>query len=107
MLAQGTFEISRDGKLWHVVFHSESGVPLVDRRRSVLPLLKGTQVVYLRARLFCSVRGKEVCFSQFLRCSINEEPHQLQFLLRSDGSAAELKAPIAESVSGETDAFSE
>jgi serine/threonine protein kinase len=106
-LAQGTFEISRDGKLWHVVFHSESGVPLVDRRRSVLPLLKGTQVVYLRARLFCSVRGKEVCFSQFLRCSINEEPHQLQFLLRSDGSAAELKAPIAESVSGETDAFSE
>ncbi|MDA7914907.1 bifunctional serine/threonine-protein kinase/formylglycine-generating enzyme family protein [bacterium] len=83
-LAQGTLEVSRDGKAWHVVFHSESGVPLVDHRASVLPLLKGSQVVYLRASLFASVRGKKkVCFSQFLRSDARREPHQLQFLLRS------------------------
>ncbi len=85
-LAQGTLEISNDGKNWDVIYHSESGVPLVDRRRSVLPLLKGTQVFHLKAKLFCSVRGKkQVCFTQFLRCNNNREPHQMKFLLRPDG----------------------
>lgn len=83
--AQGKLEISRDGKNWHLLFHSESGTPLVDNRTSVLPLLKGSELVYLRAKLFCSVLGKRVRFSQFLRRSDTEEPHQLQFRLLSDG----------------------
>lgn len=88
-LAQGTLEVSRDGIAWHVVFHSESGVPIVDRRSTVLPLLKGSQVVYLKARLFASVRGKQnVCFSQFLRRDDIREPHQLQFLLGSPETKA-------------------
>ena len=83
-LAQGTLEVSSDGKTWHVVFHSQSGTPLIDRRTSVLPLLKGSKVVHLKAKLFASVHGKQVCFSQFLRCDDQREPHHLQFLLRSD-----------------------
>ena len=83
-LAQGTLEVSSDGKNWHVVFHSQSGVPLLDRRTSVLPLLKGAKVVYLKAKLFASIRGNYVCFSQFLRRDDRREPHRLQFLLRSD-----------------------
>ncbi len=90
--AQGTLEISRDGKSWQLVFHSESGVPLVDRRRSVLPLLKGTQVLYLKAKLFCTVRGKkQVCFAQFLRRDSGREPHELKFLLRADELEKELE----------------
>ncbi|MGI9441204.1 MAG: hypothetical protein ACR2N1_01990, partial [Rubripirellula sp.] len=89
-LAQGTLEISRDGEKWHVLFHSESSVPLVDNRTSVLPLLKGSKVVYLRAKLFSSKFGKRDRFSQFLRRDDNREPHTLQFLLRSDGQENQL-----------------
>ena len=88
-LAQGTLEISRDGENWHVIFHSESSVPLVDNRTSVLPLLKGSKVVYLRAKLFASKFGKEVRFSQFLRRDDTREPHQFQFLLRSEPSTGD------------------
>ena len=87
-LAQGTLEVSSDGKTWHVVFHSQSGAPLIDRRTSVLPLLKGSKVVHLKAKLFASVQGKQVCFTQFLRCDDEREPHHLQFLLRSDDGEA-------------------
>ncbi len=84
-LARGKLEISCDGEKWHVVFDSDSRVPLVDNRTSVLPLLKGSRVVFLRAKLFSSVQGKRVRFSQFLRRGNNQDPHQLQFLLRLDG----------------------
>ena len=92
-LAQGTLEISRDGEKWHVLFHSESSAPLVDNRTSVLPLLKGAKVVYLRAKLFSSKFGKRDRFSQFLRRADNREPHTLQFLLRSDGQENQLSVP--------------
>ena len=84
-LSQGTLEISCDGEKWHVLFHSESSVPLVDNRTSVLPLLKGSKVVYMRAKLFSSRFGKQDRFSQFLRRDNTRKPHQLQFLLRTDG----------------------
>lgn len=84
-LAKGKLELSCDGEKWHVVFESDSSVPLVDNRTSVLPLLKGSSVVYLRAKLFSSVHGKRVRFSQFLRRGNKLDPHQLQFLLRLNG----------------------
>jgi serine/threonine protein kinase len=92
-LAQGTLEISCDGKKWHVLFHSESSLPLVDNRTSVLPLLKGAKVVYLRAKLFSSRFGKQNRFSQFLRRDNTRKPHQLQFLLRTDGQDNQPRVP--------------
>lgn len=106
-LAQGTLEVSRDGVDWLLVFKSESGVPLIDRRASVLPLLKGSQVVHLKARLFASVHGKKVCFSQFLRCDNDREPHQLQFLLRTDEPAVNSNTPRVKKASEKNAASSE
>lgn len=92
-LAQGTLEISGDGEKWHVLFHSESSLPLVDNRTSVLPLLKGSRVVYLRAKLFSSAFGKQDRYSQFLRRDNKRNPHQLQFLLRTDGQDSQTRVP--------------
>jgi serine/threonine protein kinase len=78
---QGTVEVAGDDQQWHVIFHSESGVPVVDNRITVLPLLKGSTSVGLRAKLFCGRRGKYVYYSQFLRRGSQEEPHKLQFIL--------------------------
>jgi hypothetical protein len=78
---QGTVEVAGDDQQWHVIFHSESGVPVVDNRITVLPLLKGSTSVGLRAKLFCGRRGKYVYYSQFLRRGSHEEPHKLQFIL--------------------------
>ncbi|MCP4774079.1 MAG: formylglycine-generating enzyme family protein, partial [Planctomycetaceae bacterium] len=101
-LSQGTLEISRDGEKWHVLFHSETSVPLVDNRTSVLPLLKGSKVVYLRAKLFSSKFGKRDRFSQFLRRDDNREPHTLQFLLRSDGQENQLSVPTKKMKPGDS-----
>ena len=80
---QGTVEVCGDDERWHVIFHSESGALIVDNRVSVLPLLKGSTKVGLRARLFAERKGKYVYYSQFLRRLANQEPHKLQFILRN------------------------
>ena len=79
---QGTVEVAGDDGQWHVIFHSESGTPVVDNRVNVLPLLVGSTSVGLRAKLFAKKKGKNDYFSQFLRRGDHVEPHQLGFILR-------------------------
>ncbi len=79
--AQGTVEVCGDDEIWRVIFHSESGKPILDERVTVLPQLHGSKTVGLRARLFGRRKGKEVYYSQFLRRMDDQEPHQLQFQL--------------------------
>lgn len=80
---QGTVEVCGDDKQWHVIFHSESDLPIVDNRITALPLLRGSTTVGLRARLYSGRRGKYVYYSQFLRRGDHDVPHQLKFRLRS------------------------
>ena len=81
--AQGTVEVCGDDEIWRVIFHSESGKPILDERVNVLPRLHGSKTVGLRARLFGRRKGKEVYYSQFLRRMDHQEPHQLKFQLAS------------------------
>ena len=85
---QGTIEVCGDDKQWHVIFHSESDLPIVDQRITALPLLRGSTSVGLRARLYSGRRGKYVYYSQFLRRGDHEEPHQLKFRLSPSESLA-------------------
>lgn len=95
-LSQGIVEVSTDGDTWHVIFQSKSGTPVIDKRTSVFPLLKGLSSFGLRAKLYASVRGKGVHFSQFLRRNIDRKPHEIKLLLRENEDSAESSIPQSE-----------
>ena len=82
--AKGTVEVSGDDGVWHVIFHSESERPVSDQRITVLPLLRGSRKIGVRAKLYSGRRGKYVYYSQFLRSVLDDEPHQLKFTITPD-----------------------
>jgi hypothetical protein len=89
--AQGTLEVSIDGKTWTLLFSSRSDEAVIERTKDALTGLQGAATVWIRARLYAtrSFNGNRIQYSQFLRSTPSKDSFpSIRFQVLSEGPSA-------------------